>query len=141
MPSIPVPIRVTQEVEKKVAHGWSQIFKLNQNDPHHGVRSMTNSIVIAVNERAMIQQTKLRQLRSGSRRRSAKTSIHQQQGRNVMEGSTMPSARVKVSGVFNSRRRQRPSPIFGRSANYDRVQSFITQHITSGSIKKDLLAW
>ncbi len=67
MPSIPVPIGVTQEVEKKFAHV--------RNDPHHGVRSMANSIVIAINERAMVQKTKLRQLRSGSRRRSVETSI------------------------------------------------------------------
>ena len=75
MTSIPLPSGVTQEVEKKFAHVWTQIFKLNQNDPHHGVRAMVNSIVIAVNERAMIQKTKLRQLRSGSRRRSAGTPI------------------------------------------------------------------
>eukprot|EP00985_Skeletonema_marinoi_P025760 scaffold19251_cov124-Skeletonema_marinoi.AAC.3 len=70
MPSIPVPTGVTQEAEKKFSHVWTQIFKLNRNDPHDGVRAMVNSIVIAVNERAMMQKTKLRQLRSGSRRRS-----------------------------------------------------------------------
>ena len=74
MPSIPVPTGVTQEAEKKFAHVWTQLFKLNRNDPHDGVRSMVNSIVIAVNERAMIQKTKLRQIRSGSRRRSIGTS-------------------------------------------------------------------
>ena len=88
MPSIPVPIGVTQEVEKKF--DWSQSFKLNHNDPHHGVHSMSmaNSIVIAINERAMIQKRKLRQLRSG---------------------------KEKVGGDFNIRGRQRPSPIIGRS--------------------------
>jgi len=114
MPSIPVPFGVTQEVEKKFAHVWSQIFKLNRNDPHHGVRSMANSIVIAINERAMIQKTKLRQLRSGSRRRSAETSIaeddndlpHQWQVGELRQGSI-----------------------------------FLIQHIISGSIKKDWLAW
>jgi hypothetical protein len=45
MPSVPVPIGVTQELEKKLAHVWSQIFKSNRNDPHHGVRSMANVIV------------------------------------------------------------------------------------------------
>jgi regulator-associated protein of mTOR len=70
MPSIPFPVGVTQEAEKKFNHIWSQIFKLNRNDPQPAVRSMVNSIVLAVNERAMVQKTKLRQLRSGSRRRS-----------------------------------------------------------------------
>lgn len=75
MPSIPVPRGITPEAENKFAHVWTQIFKLNRNDPHDGVRSMVNSIVITINERAMIQKTKLRQLRSGSRRRSVGNSI------------------------------------------------------------------
>ena len=73
MPSIPIPRGVTPEAEKKFALVWSQLCKLNKNDPHYGVRAMVNFTVTAVNERIIIHKTKLRQLRSGSRRRSMGT--------------------------------------------------------------------
>mmetsp|Transcript_29320 Transcript_29320/g.43785 ORF Transcript_29320/g.43785 Transcript_29320/m.43785 type:complete len:146 (+) Transcript_29320:485-922(+) len=95
MPSVPVPIGVTQELEKKLAHVWSQIFKSNRNDPHHGVRSMAN--VMYRYQRACYdtKKMKLRQLRSGSRRSSVGTSIAEDDndpppslaGRDLRQGS------------------------------------------------------
>lgn len=113
MPSIPFPNGVSHEAEKKFAHVWSQIFKLNRNDPHPMVRSMVNSIVIAVNERAMMQKTKLRQMRSGSRRRSMLVSTEDSiaeddneppsslAGRRTATGLSLSSYHATSQGSFN----------------------------------------
>jgi len=70
MPSIPMPEGISEISGKKMEEVWAAVFKLHRSDPFPSIRELVNSIVIAVNKRAMAEKAKLRQLRTGSRRRS-----------------------------------------------------------------------
>ncbi|KAL7548098.1 hypothetical protein ACHAWF_011388, partial [Thalassiosira exigua] len=71
MPSIPMPEDLGgTDVEDQIAETWVKISTMHRSDPFPPVRELVYSIVVAINKRVMLEKTRLRQLRAGSRRRS-----------------------------------------------------------------------